>query len=183
MSAAAYQQLCSLLQVCTRVPHALPVTPSCSLAAACRLAHAQGASQEDGAAPFADGGTPADGYGAWGSRGPGDRPVLDDRPSPRPGRPDKCGRASRGRQPVCGRDGQSYGSPYAACLGGTSPHCYKRCPCAKPVVPPNNPERPSCPSCICTKEYNPVCCGGQRFGNPCMAACCGYKNCPPCPDP
>ena len=28
--------------------------------------------------------------------------------------------------------------------------------------------------CLCTKEYRPVCAGGQQFSNPCLAECAGY---------
>ncbi|KAF9106072.1 hypothetical protein BGX27_009339, partial [Mortierella sp. AM989] len=32
------------------------------------------------------------------------------------------------------------------------------------------------PSCVCTKEYNPVCAAGQVFDNPCQAKCAGYTD-------
>ena len=31
-------------------------------------------------------------------------------------------------------------------------------------------------TCICTKEYNPVCAGDIQYANSCLARCDGFKN-------
>ena len=44
--------------------------------------------------------------------------------------------------------------------------------------------------CVCTQEYEPVCCNGKDFANPCQAECDGIKEpaedqgiCKSCPCP
>ncbi|EFN58453.1 hypothetical protein CHLNCDRAFT_140441 [Chlorella variabilis] len=95
----------------------------------------------------------------------------------------RCKHMPKRSLPVCGQNGQSYGSLYEACLGGTTPRCRSQCPC--PGTPPA-----SCPGCknvVCPAIYDPVCCNGRTFPNSCLAACCGYDaaECTPgaCPSP
>ncbi|KAI3436866.1 hypothetical protein D9Q98_006276 [Chlorella vulgaris] len=118
---------------------------------------------------------------------PPTKPPTDPYPSPCKRLPARGGR-------VCGRDGLDYSSAQAACIGGTTPQCNKRCPCTRPTPPPGIPPPtfpppstpppttppPLCPGCAavaCPAVYQPVCCGGITFGNSCSASCCAARGC------
>ena len=65
--------------------------------------------------------------------------------------------------PVCGRNGMTYGNSCGARCAGQAVQCTGECPCS---------DKPG--DCICTEQYDPVCGrNGETYGNSCKAKCAG----------
>ena len=47
------------------------------------------------------------------------------------------------------------------------------CAQAEGGIPGGSKSRPPMESCVCTADYNPICCDGKTYSNPCNAECKG----------
>ncbi|GMH41149.1 hypothetical protein BSKO_09059 [Bryopsis sp. KO-2023] len=69
--------------------------------------------------------------------------------------------------PVCGRDGRTYGNSCEASCSKTKVACQGRCPCPRPRPPPPQ-------GCVCGAVFSPVCgTDGRTYSNDCEARCAG----------